>query len=65
PAKNPEVPALIGDFKKIDRCIQPVDGKPLTFRTVGIGQPEDVILSPLFRNYGQHYTVYFKFTDKK
>ena len=65
PTKNPEVPALIGDFKKIDQCIQPVDGKSLTFRTIGIGQPEDVTLSPLFRNNSQHYTVYFKFTGKK
>ena len=65
PAQNPAVPTLAGDFRKIEQCIKPVDGKPLTFRTTGIGQPEDVILSPLFRNYNQHYTVYFDFTGKK
>lgn len=64
PEQNAEVPVLSGDFRNLNRCIRPVEGKPLTFRTAGIGQPADVTLSPLFRNYNGHYTVYFDFIDK-
>ena len=59
--EKPQVPVLVGDFKKLEQCIRPVEGKPLTFRTVGVGEPADVILSPLFRNSNQRYTVYFDF----
>jgi DUF1680 family protein len=32
---------------------------PLTFRTEGIGRPEDVLLRPFFRLSDRRYTVYF------
>lgn len=59
--ENPQVPVLTGDFRKIEKKIKPVEGKTLTFRTEGAGSSKDVILSPLFRNNDQHYTVYFDF----
>lgn len=59
--ENPSVPALKGNPAKIAKWLKPVEGKPLTFRSEGAGQPEEVTLSPLFRNSDQHYTVYFDF----
>jgi len=42
--------------------IKPVAGKPLTFRTEGVGVPEDVTLVPFYKLFGQRYTVYWEFT---
>lgn len=58
---NPQIPVLAGASKDIEKWLKPVEGQSLTFRTEGVGQPEDVVLSPLFRNCDQHYTVYFDF----
>ena len=35
--------------------------KPLTFRTVGAGHPEDVTLSPFYRLFDQRYNIYWRF----
>ncbi len=57
------LPELAGDRNALDRWIQPVSApdKPLTFRTIGAGRPEDVTLSPFYRLYGQRYCVYWRF----
>ncbi len=34
-------------------------GRPLTFRTQGIGRPEDVTLVPLYQIHAQRYSVYW------
>ncbi|HYT76841.1 MAG TPA: beta-L-arabinofuranosidase domain-containing protein [Vicinamibacterales bacterium] len=39
--------------------VKPVAGKPLTFRTSGLGQPNDVTLIPLYKTFEQRYTVYW------
>lgn len=54
------VPALVGDPGKILQNVKPVPGAPLTFRTSGIGQPQDVQLIPFYKAYDQRYTVYWK-----
>lgn len=59
--ENPRVPVLITDSKRIENWLKPVEGEKLTFRTEGVGKPQDVTVSPLFRNNDQHYTVYFDF----
>jgi len=62
------VPELAGDRNALDKWIQPVGAnntpvnyKPLTFRTVGAGRPEDVTLSPFYRLFDQRYCVYWRF----
>jgi DUF1680 family protein len=57
------VPELAGDRKALDKWIQAVSAKdkPLSFRTVGAGRPEDVTLSPLYRLFNQRYCVYWRF----
>jgi uncharacterized protein len=59
------VPELAGDPRAPDQWIQPGSAKekPLTFRTVGVGRPEDVTLSPFYRLFGQRYCVYWRFSD--
>src|SRR5277367_1339861 len=54
------VPELAGDRNALDKWIQPVSAKdkPLTFRTVAAGRPEDVTLSPFYRLFNQRYSVY-------
>jgi hypothetical protein len=44
--------------------IKPVAGKPLTFRTEGVGVPADVTLVPFYKLFGQRYTVYWDFTPE-
>ncbi len=40
--------------------LKPVAGKPLTFRTEGVGKPHDVTLVPYFSLHDQRYTVYWR-----
>jgi len=39
--------------------IKPVAGKPLTFQTAGVGDPDDVTLIPFHKLFGRYYSVYF------
>lgn len=40
--------------------VRPVAGEPLTFRTVGVGRPQDVTLVPYHRLWGERYAVYWR-----
>jgi uncharacterized protein len=39
--------------------VKPVTGSPLTFRTSGLGKPNDVTLIPLYKTFEPRYTVYW------
>ena len=52
--------ALVGTTEKLDDWIGPVSGKPLTFKTKGVGRPSDFVLSPFFRLFDQRYNVYWR-----
>ena len=54
-----KVPDLAFGDKPVEEWIKPVDGKPLQFKTVGVGQPEDVTLVPYYQIDQQRYTVYW------
>jgi DUF1680 family protein len=54
-----ETPALVPPSTKLTKWIVPVSGKPLTFRTVKAGKPEDVTLLPFYRMFGQRYAIYW------
>ncbi len=56
---TPAAPVLVTGEKDVTKCIQPVAGRQLTFRTKNLGQPEDVILIPYWRMPHERYTVYF------
>src|SRR3989442_4437345 len=55
-----QVPALVCDLKDVLPKLKPMQGAPMTFRTNGIGQPNDVLLSPFYKMADQRYTVYWK-----
>ena len=56
----PAVPVFVCKAEKLLDHIQPVSGKVLTFRTHGIGRPEDVTLIPFYRMHRERYSVYWK-----
>gem|GEM_PF-236136 len=62
---TPDVPVLITNDRPVDQWLKPVDGKPLEFKTVGIGRPDDVTLIPFYKAHHQRYSVYWDiFTEE-
>jgi len=55
------VPVLITNGRPPSEWLSPVQGKPNTFRTVGVGKPRDVTLYPFYRMHNKRYTVYWDF----
>ena len=55
------VPVLVTNGKPITEWVKKVVGKPLTFKTEGVGRPDEVTLMPLYKISGDHYTVYWDF----
>ena len=56
---DPEVPTLATGHKPIELWLKPVANQSLTFRTEGVGRPNDVTLVPFYREYYERYTVYW------
>ena len=56
----PEVPMFVGDPSSVLSHIEPVSGKPLTFRSVGVGRPSDVSLIPYYRLHHQRFNIYWR-----
>ncbi len=64
--KLAEAPRFVADANDPSAWIKPVEGKPLTFRTVGAGRPKDVTLVPYHKLFGQRYAVYWRIlTDQQ
>jgi DUF1680 family protein len=59
-ARVPAVPApvLVTDGAPVSDWIKPVEGKPMTFKTVGVGKPGDVTLVPFYLANRMRYSVY-------
>jgi len=56
---EPRVPVFVTEGKALEDRVVPVSGEPLTFRTDGIGKPEDVTLIPFYRMHHRRYSVYW------
>ena len=56
---TPAVPVLMCEPAELLQHVAPVAGRPLTFRTQGIGRPNDVTLSPYYSLHHQRFTVYW------
>jgi DUF1680 family protein len=55
-----DVPVLVASEPgKLLAGIKPVAGRPLTFRTEGLGHPRDVTLVPFYQAHDVRYTVYW------
>lgn len=57
---EPRVPVLVTGGRPVQSWLRKVSGKSLTFRTRGVGRPEEVTLMPFYRVHGQRYTVYWR-----
>jgi DUF1680 family protein len=57
--KEIEVPVIRADPDNPEQWIEPVEGKPLTFRTENAGIPEDVKLVPFYKINYERYTIYW------
>lgn len=55
------VPVLVGTPAQAVARLAPVPGRPLTFRTRGLGKPGDVTLMPFYALHFQRYAVYWPF----
>jgi DUF1680 family protein len=53
------IPAFVCDRSQLLASIKPVAGEALTFRTNGVGRPEDVTLVPFYKMFKDRYTVYW------
>ena len=57
----PPMPRLVGDRAKLVDSLKPVAGAAHTWRTDGLGQPEEVTFRPFYgitdRRYGVYFTV--------
>jgi len=58
--KPVQIPALVCFLKDVLSKLKPVQGARMSFRTSGIGQPNDVLLEPFYKMADQRYTVYWK-----
>ena len=56
----PIEPVFVCAARKVSAHVAPVSGRRLTFRTRGIGRPNDVTLIPLYQLHRQRYSVYWK-----
>lgn len=59
-----EAPVLVTMQRDPQSWIRPVEGELLTFRTNGVGRPNDVTLVPYHRLFDQHYAIYWRLTDE-
>jgi DUF1680 family protein len=55
-----EAPVIVTETRSPASWIKPVEGKTLTFRTVGVGRPDDVTLVPYYRLWNQKYAIYWR-----
>jgi hypothetical protein len=55
----PRAPVWVGEAKQLLQRVKPVPGRPLAFRTEGLGRPRDVTLAPLYQVHHQRYSVYW------
>lgn len=62
----PLIPVLVTNDRPFEDWLRPVAGSPLTFKTVGVGRPNDLTLVPFFRQHHCKGMVYFDlFTDSQ
>ena len=61
----PAAPVMVCDAAKLLTRVKPVSGQPLTFRTDGIGRPQDVTLIPFYQMHRQRYSVYWNLLSEE
>jgi len=46
--------------KDVKDWVKPVPGRPMTWRTEGVGKPDEVTLIPYYQLFDERYSVYWK-----
>jgi DUF1680 family protein len=60
-----DVPTLTGDHESVARALKRESPRDLTFRTVGIGEPDEVTLKPFADVHYERYNVYWTLVPKR
>lgn len=60
----PRIPVLVADQEKVNDWLKPVPGKPLSFKSEGVGRPGDLSFQPFYMAKTNRYAVYFDFFDE-
>jgi DUF1680 family protein len=58
-AAAPDVPVLVASEQPVANWLKPVDGKPGTFRTTGVGLKQEVDFVPFYQLPRRRYAVYW------
>jgi DUF1680 family protein len=58
-AAPPDVPVLVASDQPVANWLKPVDGKPGTFRTAGVGLKQEIDFVPFFELPRRRYAVYW------
>jgi DUF1680 family protein len=56
---RPEVPVLVAPEQPVANWLKPVEGKPGTFRTTGVGLKQDIDFVPFYQLARKRYAVYW------
>jgi len=59
PEARPSAPMLVVAARPVTEWLKPVQGRPGTFRTRGVGKPSDVDLVPFYRLHRRAYAAYW------
>ena len=57
---DPAAPVFVGDASHLLDHIRPLDRQAMTFRTRGLGRPQDVTLIPFYQLHRERYSVYWQ-----
>jgi uncharacterized protein len=55
----PPMPVLLAGSRAVGDWVEAVPGRPLTFRTKGVGQPQDITLMAFYALSPQRYSIYW------
>ncbi|MEZ0327789.1 MAG: beta-L-arabinofuranosidase domain-containing protein [Fimbriimonas sp.] len=61
---SPRIPVLVNGGRPVAEWLLPVPGKPLEFRTVGVGRPEELVFRPFYEHKQNRYATYFDQFDE-
>jgi hypothetical protein len=59
--KPAQAPDFVAGTDDLAAWIQPLPGRPLTFKTVDAGRPSDITLIPFYRLFAERYGLYWRF----
>jgi DUF1680 family protein len=62
--KPAPAPDLVPPSGNLEDWIKPLEGRPLTFKTLAAGRPDDVTLVPFYTLFGKRYALYWSFYNE-